>query len=242
MDLVDPALPERQIARTEIVRAMRGVENLENLTFLLLPGSCYPLREVSRYDFVEFRGKVIGEFRTPVELGVERTEDAIITGAWYQKFNHTLYYPVGGDNGQLLRLLWLSGRAPGPPAFFFALGQYVHDCLDDKQVYYTAGETTFRQCLINYYYVEDKMRTNRGEKTGRRKLDTSRAAVRFMFAVIYARMLTEALTGSSQSQFRHPQTEAWMEKNIGLPLLNKTDRARFMEIREEARRIIASYD
>ena len=240
--LADPGLREREIFRTRIVRDRRGREDLENLTALLLAGSCYPLREVSRHDFVEFRGKVIGEHRSPVELGVDRTEDAILTGGWYQKFNHTLYYPVGGDNGRLIRLVWQSGRAAGPPAFFFALGQYVHDCFEDKLIYYSAGETTFRQCIINYYYLEDKLRKNRGERTGRRKLDTSRAAIRFMFAVVYARLLTEALTGSSQSQFRHQQTEAWIEKHVGLPLLGKTDRSRFMQYRDAAREIIQRYD
>jgi len=240
--LVDRKLGRRRVNRGIITRNTRGIENLRNLTFLLLPGSCFPLREIHRYDFPEFRGRIIGESRSPHELGVEPGEDAVLTGAWYQKNNHTLYYPVGGDNGQLVNIIYQSGRSPGPPAFFFALGQFVHDCLKDNQVYYRTGEKTFRECVEEYYIFEDRIRKNRGEKTGRRKLDNSRPAIRFMFAVYFSRLITEALTGSSQSHFRHPPSEKWINRNLQIPLLSSDDRSLMKRIRIKTRSIIEEYD
>ena len=150
--LADPQLATRLLHRERILRERRGVENLANLRLFLLPGSVGPIREVSRQDFPEFRDRVLGETRTPHELGVEMEEDSVLGGAWYQKFNHCLYYPVGGDNGALLRQIWLSLRIPGPPAFFFALGQFVHDCLTEGTTYYRVGSTiTFRECVEDYY-------------------------------------------------------------------------------------------
>ena len=239
--LADPHLTQRELRREKIVREARGTENLANLLVLLLPGSCYPLREVHRLDFPEFRGRVIGETRNPVELGVDPHEDSILTGCWYQKLNHSLYYPVGGDHGRLLRLIWNSGRSPGPPAFLFALGQFVHDCLEDSLVYYKTTEKTFRECVEDYYLFEDRIRKNRGELAGRRRPDNSRAGVRFTFAVTYARLTMEALTGSSQSQFRHPPTEQWMMRHLNLPVLTRTDRAHITRIREAARALIQTY-
>jgi hypothetical protein len=240
-ELVDRGLAEREVRREKIVRAVRGTENLANLTVLLLPGSCFPLREVQRADFPEFRGRVLGETRNPTELGVDPREDSILTGGWYQKYNHCLYYPVGGDNGRLLRLIWNSARAPGPAAFFFAAGQFVHDCLEDHLLYYRSREKTFRECVEDYYRQEDRIRKNRGEKHGRRKLDNSRDGVRFMFAVQYARFMMEALTGSSQSHFRHAATELWMMRHLNLPVLKRSDRQVFARIRGQAREIIESY-
>ncbi len=241
--LVDPQLGEREVRREKIVREKRGPEGLANLLVLLLPGSCYPLREIDRQDFPEFRAKVIGETRSPAELGVQnqQSEDAILTGGWYQKRNHTLYYPVGGDHGRLLRLIWTSGRSPGPPAFFFALGQFVHDCLEDGLVYYktAGGEQTFRECVEDYYREEDRVRKNRGERSGRRRLDNSRPGVRFMFAVAYARTIMEALTGSSQSQFRHAPTEKWFLRNLGLPILAQAEREKIAGIRRRVRELLA---
>ncbi|MCB1309379.1 MAG: hypothetical protein KDK30_14410, partial [Leptospiraceae bacterium] len=231
------------LQRERIVREKRGREDLAVMNLFLVPGSCYPLREIHRADFPDFRGRVIGESRTPLELGIERGEDAVLTGCWYQKFNHTLYYSVGGDNGQLVRTLWNSARSLSTPAFFFALGQFVHDCFAENYIYYRTGtQRTFRECIEDYYRMEDKVRKNRGEKMGRRKLDNSRPAIRFMFGVNYARLLMEALTGTSQSHFRHRATEDWLEHNVGLPLLNKSDRSRFMRIRREARDIILVYN
>ncbi len=212
--LADPDLPLREIERGRIAKLMRGQENLANLKSFLLPGSIYPLREIHPLDFPEFRARVIGETRSPVELG--GASDCVLTGAWYSKRQHSLYCTVGADNGRLLRILWNSERSPGPPAFFFAIGQYVHDCLEDALVYRKTGAMTFRECVEDYYDFEDRIRKHRGEKTGRRRADNSRGAVRFMFAVLYSRMITEILTGSLQSQFRHPATEKWMETNLGL--------------------------
>lgn len=90
--------------------------------------------------------------------------------------------------------------------------------------------------------MEDRVRKNRGEKTGRRRIDNSRPAIRFMFAVCYARLALEALTGSSQSHFRHRPTERWLGRHIGLPLLNDADRGRLKTVRSNARDLIREYD
>ncbi len=240
--LADAKLQLRELRREKTVREKRGPESLANLMLFLLPGSCYPLREIRRADFPEFRGRVIGETRTPDELGVPSEEDSVLSGAWYQKFNHALYYPVGGDHARLIRCIWDSARAASLPAFFFALGQYVHDCLPDNLIYYESGEKTFRSCIEEYYREEERVQKNRGEKTGRRRTDNSRAGVRFMFAVNYARLILETLTGSSQSRFRHTATEQWLHKHVGLPLLRSADRATFLDIRSRAREVIEEYD
>ena len=240
--LADGKLAERELVRGRIARLKRGLEDLSTLNFFLLPGSCFPIREVHRLDFPEFRGRVIGESRAPRELGIPPDEFAVLTGGWYKKMNHTIYYPVGGDNGKLVQLIWLSGRSPGPPAFFFALGQFVHDCLPDNLVYFQSGEQTFRECVEDYYRMEDRIRKNRGEKMGRRRIDNSREGVRFMFAVGYSRTIMEILTGSSQSHFRHRPTEEWFARNLELPVLHRGDKTKLREIRAKAREIIRSYD
>lgn len=234
--LADPDLENRNIERGRIAKAMRGEESFQNVLIFLLPGSCYPLREVHPLDFPEFRSRVIGESRSPLELGA--TEPAILTGAWYSKRQHSLYVTVGADNARLLKILWNSARSPGPPAFFFAMGQFVHDCLSDSLVYRKSAGLTFRECVEDYFALEDKIRKNRGEKIGRRRADNSRAGIRFMFAVLYSRLITEILTGSFQSQFRHGPTEKWMEENLGL---TKT-RDRLRMVRRELREIIQGYD
>lgn len=235
--LVHPELSDLELRLGRIVREKRGSLGLKNMQIFLMPGSCGAAREIERPDFPEFRNSVIGESRKPEELGVS-AEPSILTGAWYKKKNHALYYPIGGDNGQLLRSIYLALRLPGPAAFFFALGQFVHDCLPDTLVYYAGSEIPFRQITEDYFRLEDRVRKNRGEKTGRRKIDNSRPAVRFMFAVAYSRALMEALTGSSQSNFRHPPTEKWMSRYLNLPVLSVTDRNRFRSIRGRARSII----
>ncbi|HNJ04567.1 MAG TPA: hypothetical protein PLB73_09965, partial [Leptospiraceae bacterium] len=108
--------------------------------------------------------------------------------------------------------------------------------MEDSLIYRRSGSITFRECVEDYYDFEDRIRKNKGEKTGRRKSDNSRPGVRFMFAVLYSRMITELLTGSLQSQFRHPATEKWMETNLGL----SRDRARLKHIRIKLREIISN--
>ncbi|HBS06011.1 MAG TPA: hypothetical protein DEA96_13675 [Leptospiraceae bacterium] len=238
--LVDTELYQRELRLGRILSEKLGTRNLKNLKIFLMPGSCGAAREIERPDFPEFRNSVIGESRKPEELGVSN-EPSILTGGWYKKRNHALYYPIGGDNGQLLRSIYLALRLPGPAAFFFALGQFVHDCLPDNLIYYAGSEIPFRQVTEDYYRQEDKVRKNRGEKTGRRKVDNSRAAVRFMFAVSYSRALMEALTASSQSNFRHPPTEKWMSRYLNLPVLSVSDRSRFKELRSRARSLIESW-
>ena len=238
--LVDQDLYRRQLNLGRILREKLGIQSLGNMKLFLMPGSCGAAREIERPDFPEFRNSVIGESRKPEELGIAG-ENAILTGGWYKKRNHALYYPIGGDNGQLLRSIYLALRLPGPAAFFFALGQFVHDCLPDNLIYYAGSEVPFRQITEDYYRQEDKVRKNRGEKTGRRRVDNSRPAVRFMFAVAYARALMEALTGSSQSNFRHPPTEKWMSRYLNLPVLSVSERSRFKELRRKSRSLIESH-
>lgn len=232
--LADPALLTREVHRGRIAREMRGPERVSNLKVFLLPGSSYPLREIHPLDFPEFRSRVIGESRSPAALGAD--EGCVLTGAWYSKRQHSLYVTVGADNGRLLRILWNSERAPGPPAFFFALGQYAHDCMEDSAVYRRTAGITFRECVEDYYDFEDRIQKNRGEKFGRRRIDNSRAGVRFMFAVLYSRIVTEILTGSYQSHFRHPATEKWMEEHAGL----SRDKERLRALRPRLREIISA--
>lgn len=238
----DPELAKRIVHRGRIAKLKRSEEGLSQLRLFLVPGSCYPLREVDRRDFPEFRGSVLGETRSPVELGVGPMEVAILTGGWYKKQHHCLYYGVGADNAQLLRTIWRSGRTAGPPAFFFALGQFVHDCLPDDIIYYRAGRRTFRECMEDYYLLEDRVRKNRSERLGRRRADNSRQGIRFMFAVTYARAMTESLTGSSQAQFRHPMTDDWFGEHLGMPGLAKHSRASLGALRAQARQIISGFD
>ncbi|MCB1170859.1 MAG: hypothetical protein KDK25_11010 [Leptospiraceae bacterium] len=238
--LVHPELDQLELRLGRILQEKLGNLRLGNLKIFLMPGSCGAAREIERPDFPEFRNSVIGESRNPSELGLS-AEPSLLTGAWYKKRNHALYYPIGGDNGQLLRSIYLALRLPGPAAFFFALGQFVHDCLPDNLVYYAGSEIPFRQITEDYYRLEDRVRKNRGEKTGRRRIDNSRPAVRFMFAVSYSRILMEALTGSSQSNFRHPPTEQWMSRYLNLPALPISERSRFRSLRNRAREIIAGY-
>lgn len=238
--LVDNNLFQRELRLGRILKEKLGSQNLASMKILLMPGSCGAAREIERPDFPEFRNLVIGESRKPQELGVAG-EASILTGAWYKKRNHALYYPIGGDNGQLIRSIFLALRLPGPAAFFFALGQFVHDCLPDNLVYYAGSEIPFRQITEDYYRQEDRVRKHRGEKTGRRRIDNSRPAVRFMFSVAYSRALMEALTGSSQSHFRHPPTEQWMSRYLEIPVLAITDRNRFRKLRSQARNLIQSF-
>jgi len=97
----------------------------------------------------------------------------------------------------------------------------------------------FRECVEEYYRLEDRVRRNRGEKFGRRRTDNSRDGVRFMFALAYARVLTEALTGTAQTHFRHPPTERWLFERLGLPVLTLSEKTRLRKIRRGAREIIA---
>jgi len=237
--LVDVELPGRELVGGRILKEKHGRRDLSSLRFFLIPGSCFPIREIAREDFPEYRNRVIGDRRRPGELGVQTSEEnGVLTGAWYRKPTHSLYYPVGADNAALLRLLYTAGRTDTVPAFFFALGQFVHDCMPDSLIYYRAGERTFREVIEDLYIFEDRIRKNRDEKTGRRRKDNSRPAVRFLFAVQYARYVTEALTASSQGSFRHQASEDWFAKHTRIPLLHRTDRSDIRTLREKARRLI----
>ncbi len=215
--IADPLLNERETVRDGSAR------NLRSALFFLTPGSCFPLREISRYDFPEFRGKVIGETRSPAELGVPETEESILTGGWYSRRNHAFYYPMGGDNGSLLYSIWKAARLSGPAAFFFATGQFVHDSLPESLIYYKNDTVPFRLITEDYYRREDLTMKNRGERTGRRKADNSRDGIRFMFAVTYSRFLMELLTGSPQSSFRHRPSENWFREHLGFTGIYASD-------------------
>ena len=237
--LVDIELPSRELTGGRILKEKYGRRDLSSLRFFLIPGSCFPIREIACEDFPEYRNRVIGDRRRPDELGVQTDEEnGVLTGAWYRKQTHSLYYPVGADNAALLRLIYTAGRTDTAPAFFFALGQFVHDCMPDSLIYYRTGERTFREVVEDFYVFEDRIRKNRDEKTGRRRKDNSRPAVRFLFAVQYARYITEALTASSQAAFRHQPTEDWFAKHTRIPLLNRSDRSDIRSLREKARRLI----
>lgn len=237
--LVDVELTVRELTGGRILKEKYGRRDLASLRFFLIPGSCFPIREIAREDFPEYRNRVIGDRRRPDELGVQTDEEnGVLTGAWYRKPTHSLYYPVGADNAALLRLIYTAGRTDTVPAFFFALGQFVHDCMPDSLIYYRTGERTFREVVEDFYVFEDRIRKNRDEKTGRRRKDNSRPAVRFLFAVQYARYITEALTASSQGASRHQPTEDWFAKHTRIPLLNRSDRSDIRSLREKARRLI----
>jgi hypothetical protein len=237
--LVDVDLPLREIAGGRILREKHGRRDLSGIRFFLIPGSCYPVREIAREDFPEYRNRVIGDRRRPDELGVNTDiENGILTGAWYRRSTHCLYYPVGADQASLLRLIYTAGRCETVPAFFFALGQFVHDCMPDNLIYYRSGQRTFREVVEDFYVFEDRIRKNRDEKTGRRRRDTSRSAVRFLFAIQYARYITEALTASSQGSFRHQATDDWFAKHTRIPLLSRADRSEIRSLRERGRQLI----
>lgn len=237
--LVDVELPGRELVGGRILKEKHGRRGLTSLRFFLIPGSCFPIREIAREDFPEYRNRVIGDRRRPDELGVQTSEeDGVLTGAWYRKQTHSLYYPVGADNAALLRMIYTAGRTDTVPAFFFALGQFVHDCMPDSLIYYRAGERTFREVVEDLYVFEERIRKNRDEKTGRRRKDNSKPAVRFLFAIQYARYITEALTASSQGGFRHQASEDWFAKHTRIPLLNRSDRSDIRSLREKARRLI----
>lgn len=235
--LADPDLPLRSIQASQWMQERHGTRDLQRMRFFLIPGSCGPVREIDTRDFPEFRNRVIGDERSPNELGIDR-EEGVLTGAWYRKNAHTLYYPVGGDNPSLLSIVWKAGRINGVAAFFFALGQFVHDCMDDRQIYYRLGEPTFREAIEDYYQAYEKLKKTRDQRSGRRRRDNSRAAIRFMFAVYYSRYLLEALTGTSQASFRHRATEEWFARHTRIPLLTRSDRQRIRDLRADTRHLI----
>lgn len=239
VQLVDVDLASREVAGGRILREKHGRRDLSSMRFFLIPGSCYPVREVAGEDFPEYRHRIIGDRRHPRELGVQvEEENGVLTGAWYRKATHSLYYPVGADNAALLQLIYTAGRSPSVPAFFFALGQFVHDCMPDSLIYYRSGQKTFREVVEDFYNFEERIRKNRDEKTGRRRKDNSRSAVRFLFAIQYSRYVTEALTASSQGAFRHPATEEWFARHTRIPLLSRAARSTIRSLRERARRLI----
>jgi hypothetical protein len=110
--------------------------------------------------------------------------------------------------------------------------------MPDNLIYYRSGQRTFREVVEDFYVFEDRIRKNRDEKTGRRRRDTSRSAVRFLFAIQYARYITEALTASSQGSFRHQATDDWFAKHTRIPLLSRADRSEIRSLRERGRQLI----
>ena len=225
-----------QLKEMQIVKKRSAFQNhdmtLNTLKVLLIPGSVYPLRELDRNNFPEFKNNVIGEARNISELAVVSDERSILTGAWYNSYHHVFYYTIGADQSSLLPIIFHSGRATFLPAFFFALGQFVYDSLDDTKTYRRGMQLTFREVLLHYYSEEEKSRKNRGVKTGRKKPDTSRAAVRFMFAVFYSRLLLEAMTLSPQTMFRVQAVYSWFKKNTGLNLIYGEERTALQEKRK----------
>lgn len=235
--LVHPQLAEMELKTGKILKEKLGIQNFENLTVILAPGSAYPVYETEAANFPEFRSSVIGDDRPSYEAGAGKNR-SVLTGSWYSKRNHTLYCSLGSDKGSLIRSIYFASRTRTIPAFFFALGQFVHDSLEDSLIYHYTDKITYRQILEDYYRFEDRVKKNRGEKTGRRINDSSRPAVRFMFAVRYSVYLIEALTASIQVSFRHRPTDQWFATHLNIPVLSGTSRAEIRKLRSRAREII----
>ncbi|MFN3604209.1 MAG: hypothetical protein ACK4UJ_05840 [Leptonema sp. (in: bacteria)] len=231
--LVDKKIKERELLRGKIVKQIRGKENIENMKFLLLPGSCYPIKEIPSRYFPEFKYKIIGEKRTYKEVGVSDTH-YILTGCWYNKKNHTLYYPIGGDNAELLKRIYLGIKSNIIPAFFFAIGQFVFECLSDTILYYKNQKLTFREVLY-------KIKKNQNRDDSKFRL-YSKSEIKFEFAILYSQLIMENLTGSLHIRNKVTDLYKWFFENLGIQsffTLNKEERK---NIRMQSQKIIEKYN
>lgn len=233
--LVDPNLKERELLRGKIIKKIRGKENLENMKFILLPGSCYPLKEIPSSHFPEYKYRIIGEKRTYKEVGILDTH-YILTGAWYNKKNHTLYYPIGGDNGELLKRIYLGIKVDIVPAFFFAIGQFVFDCLSDTILYYKNQKLTFREILL-------KMKKNKQNNIKEKRFILySKNEIKFEFSILYSLLIMENLTGSLHIRNKISELYKWFFENLGIQSIFKVDKEERKEIRIRAQKIIEEYN
>ncbi|MCS7205427.1 MAG: hypothetical protein NZ853_07005 [Leptospiraceae bacterium] len=234
--LVDKDLPSREIRRGAIIKQARGVENLENLYIMIIPGSCYPIKEIPSSHFPEFQNKIIGEKRSFSEVGVDETH-YILTGAWYNKDKHTLYYPIGGDNAELLKRIYLGIRENVVPAFFFALGQFVFECLSEDVLYYRTTKKTFREILLKIYQSQDLK-----ESELKRVRLFSREEIKFQFAIYYSQLIMENLTGGLHIHKKIPELYKWFFENLSIQSIFSLDREHRREIRLQAQNIIYKYN
>ncbi|GIX43306.1 MAG: hypothetical protein KatS3mg129_3039 [Leptospiraceae bacterium] len=236
LQLVDKNLLKREIQRGNILKQIKGSENLLNMTILLIPGSCYPLKEIPSSHFPQYKNKIIGEKRFINEVGIKETH-YILTGAWYNKKNHTLYYPIGGDNAELLKKIYLGIRVNTIPAFFFAIGQFVFDCLPDTILYYKTTKLTFREILLKIYKNQ-----NYSEKELKKIRLFSKEEIKFQFAIYYSLLVMENLTGGLHIQTKIPELYKWFFENLDIQSIFLIDKENRKEIRIKAQNIIEQYN
>lgn len=232
--LVDPKLKEREIIRGKIVKEIRGKENIDNIKILLLPGSAYPLKEIPSSHFPEFKQKIIGEKRSYKEVGILETH-YIVTGCWYNKKNHTLYYPIGGDNAELLKKIYLGIKSDVIPAFFFAIGQFVFECLSDTVLYYKNQKKTFREILY-------KLKSYQRNESKKKMFLYSKKEIKFEFSILYSQLIMENLTGSLHIQTKVPELYKWFFENLEIQSFFSFDKEKRKKLRIEAQNIIKKYD
>lgn len=203
---------------------------------MIIPGSCYPIKEIPSSHFPEFQNKIIGEKRSFSEVGVDETH-YILTGAWYNKDKHTLYYPIGGDNAELLKRIYLGIRENVVPAFFFALGQFVFECLSEDVLYYRTTKKTFREILLKIYQSQDLK-----ESELKRVRLFSREEIKFQFAIYYSQLIMENLTGGLHIHKKIPELYKWFFENLSIQSIFSLDREHRREIRLQAQNIIYKYN
>lgn len=234
--LVDNDIDKREIRRGQILKQIKGKENLETMTILLLPGSCYPIKEIPASHFPEYYNKIIGEKRSINEVGIKETH-YILTGAWYNKKNHTLYYPIGGDNAELLNKIFFGIRTNIIPAFFFAIGQFVFECLPDNILYYKNTKLTFREILIKIYKNK-----NYNEKYLKTLKLLSKEEIKFQFAIYYSLLIMENLTGGLHIHHKIPEIYKWFLENLKITSIFSSSKELRKKIRIKAQQIIEEYN
>jgi len=236
LQLVDKDILKREILLGSILKSIKGKQNLENMTILLIPGSCYPLKEIPSSHFPQLKNKIIGEKRFINEVGIKDTH-YILTGAWYNKKNHTLYYPIGGDNAELLKKIYLGIRTNVIPAFYFAIGQFVFDCLPDSILYYKTTKLTFREILLKIFKNQ-----NYSEQELKKIRLFSKNEIKFQFAIYYSLLVMENLTGGLHIQNKIPELYKWFLENLGIKSIFLLDKEMRKEIRLKAQKIIEKYN